>query len=92
MYNTLLNNRVKGEEEARGYRNLLEESKQSLIGMIEDIEENMETVETTSHDMFSTIMTGYEQKLHEIFDISQNPPQLKELTFSLKIPDFPKQL
>lgn len=37
VYNTLLKKRVKGEEEAREFRNLLNESQQSLIGMIEDI-------------------------------------------------------
>lgn len=45
--------------------------------MMDDIEGNMDTVQTTSQEMYMAIMSGYGDKLAEIYEISQNPPQLK---------------
>ena len=45
--------------------------------MLEDIEGNMDTVETTSQEMYSAIMSGYGEKLAEISEICQSPPELK---------------
>jgi hypothetical protein len=63
-YNSVLSQRAAAEEELRSTRDSLSAELEGLLGIGNDIENNMEAVESVEAEVYQTIMQNYQAKLN----------------------------
>lgn len=59
-YNYILNQRVEVEKPVRMINDTISELKEKILGIIEDIEENIETVYQTTDEIYRPVIAQYE--------------------------------
>jgi DNA-binding ferritin-like protein len=81
------------EEYAKNHKRILGESIEEISDILNDIGENMETVESSSFSTYKTVMDRYKIKIERARQITQQQISMKAIeNYVLVLPEVPKSL
>jgi hypothetical protein len=92
-YNSILSKRSIDEAEVRGSRNIINEAMEEVKGMLSDIRDNMEAVESVDYSIYTTIMGGYQNKIDKARLATKEIDSLKPIEkCTIVLPEIPMAL
>lgn len=91
-YNTILNKRAAREADARLLKTSLQASITETATMLEDINNNLDAVESVEHHVYATIMSGYREKLMAAGELMREEVRLQLPRLEINVPEVPKML